>query len=284
MISLNYTGSANQDQPQLEPLFSTGGFVSSSQVANDFFSNLFGEITLSTIANRSVNYISLGMRTDEAIENLGITIKTTKANQGRFRIAAALISKDDCEKFNIPKIQNTNSKPVNLSFFDCTSFFGETKLGFTTVPFEGDTIQIWDGLNQIGEIIYDLTFEEVYIFPNFQDDFALERRINNTTEQLELFLIQKKLLNFNGSIELINEASNLSIEDNENFLPELNLVNMGSLGINNLLALYLERSVNQSTIKLNSKLNCKRFFLENSLDFKSETTEKTELEITYDNT
>lgn len=280
MINLNYTGAPKQDATQIEPLFSLGGFVSSSPVANDFYSNLFSEITLSTIENRSVEHIVLGLRSDEAIENIIFCMKTTKANQGRFRVAASLIKVDDCGNFKIPAIQNINSKPVNLKFHDCTNFFGETKIGFLIQPQLGDFIEIFSNGSLIGEVIYDPKFADTFILPDFQDDFEFEVRYNYVLQVFELFLIQKSIENFDYSIEVMSGVNDIG--DIENQLPQINSKNLGNLGVEELLAIYIERTVSNDTIRENSKLNCEKHFLEYKSEFSESTTEKVELEIEYE--
>jgi hypothetical protein len=62
----------------------------------------------------------------------------------------------------------------------------------------------------------------------------------------------------------------------------MNLLSLGALTTEQLLALYIERSIGQETIKQNSKLNCERLFLEYKKEYKADTIEIAELEIDYE--
>lgn len=281
MIALNYTGAHKQDATQIEPLFSLGGFLSSSQVANDFFSNLFGEITLNTISNKSIEHVCVALVPSVSIENITLTIKGLQTNQGRFRVAAVIVEKDDCGVYNLPKMQNTNSKPVNLSFSDCNSFFGETLIEFSQQQVKGTLFDVVSGVDTIGEFIYSDDYSYAEIYSQFSDDFEFKVRFDYDLKTYRLYLIQKNIDNFNAAIEIVRQSDSQEVGDVTNQLPVSNIVSLGDIQLNEIMALYFERTISKETIRENSKLNCEKFFDDYEYKVTPDQDEVLELEINY---
>jgi hypothetical protein len=284
MIDLLYTGATKQGAQQIEPLFSLGGFLSSSPVANDFYSNLFGEITLNTVKNKIVDHICIALVSEQAINNVHLTIKTKYSDQGRFRVGGVLVNQDDCKKYGIPKIQNVNSKPVNVNFYDCTSFYGETEIGFDQQQIEGTLFEIVSGISVIGEFIYSKDYNYAEIYVDYAEDFELEVRFDYTLKVNKLFLIQKNINNFNAAIEIVRQQDQVEVGNVINKLPANNSVNLGEVDSDEILALYLERTISKETVKENSKLNCDKFFDDYEYSVTPSQSEILKLEINYDET
>jgi len=283
MIELLYTGAPKQFKEQIEPLFSLGKLMSSSQVANDFYGNLFPEVTLSTVQNNSVDHICLALRANSPVTDLTFTLITLRSNIGRFRIGSVSVNKDDCDVYNLPSIQNTQSKPVNICFHNCTSFYGESLIGFTISPNLGETFELNDNGGLIGTIIYDPKFENVWIDPIRQEEYVFQSRYNQQTKMFELFLIQKSLTNFNTLLELIRVSDSVDVGNIQDTLPELNCVSLGDVN-QNVLALFLERTLSNEYLRQNRNLNCEKLFDEFELGIEPETTELVKMEIEYEAT
>jgi hypothetical protein len=282
MIELFYTGATKQGAQQIEPLFSLGGFLSSSHVANDFYSNLFGEVTLNTIKNKTIDHVCIALVPQQAIQGVHLTIKTKYSDQGRFRVGGVLVTQDDCKKFGIPKMQNVNSKPVNIDFYNCTSFYGETEIGFDQQQLEGTLFEIVSGVSVIGEFIYSKDYDYAEIYVDYSEDFELEVRFDYTLKVNKLFLIQKNINNFNTAIEIVRQQDQVEVGNVINKLPAENSVSLGEVDIDEILALYLERTISKETVKENSKLNCDKFFDDYEYSVTPSQSEILKLEINYE--
>lgn len=281
MISLLYTGSDNPNEEQMEPTKSLGGFISSTEVPNDFFSNLFGEITNNSLLENNVEHICLAIKTNSNLENLIITANAIKQSIGRFRVAAVKGTMDNCGVFKLPKMQNIFSKPSNLKFYNFTSFYGETKIGFNINPIEGEEIKIYSNNEHVGTIFYDEFFKEIYIENDFVDDFSFDVRYNYEQMIFELYLIQKDINNFDPAIEVIRESDQSEIGNIENQLPSENFIQLGNLTEEEVLGIYIERSFTKEAIKETKALNCKKMFVNYNTKIEPITTEEIELYIDY---
>lgn len=280
-MKLLYTGAGRHFGEQNEAVFSLGGFVSSSEVPNDTYSALFGEITQSIIKNNNAEHICIALQPEANLTNIVFSIKVFNDSIAKYRIAASLIEMDECEKFGIPIIKSIYSKPTNQSFTSCTSVYGETKFILNQNLIKGETLRIFEDFELIAEVIYSDDFSDIEYTNYGEENFILQTRFDFESKKNYLVLIQKNLVNFNSSIEITRSDSS-SAGTVENVLPKINEVGLGDVNVDQLLAIYIERTIDKKVVSEASKNNCEHLFSLFNSEGKLETTENIELEFEYD--
>lgn len=280
-MKLLYTGAGKHFGEQNEAVFSLGGFLSSSEVPNDSFSALFGEITYNGIKNNVAEHICIAVQPTVGMLDIIFSINVESDSLSKFRVAASLITKDECEKFGIPGIKSIYSKPTNQSFNQCTSVFGETKFILNSDLIKGETLLVYSDFDLIAEVVYSEDFSDIEYTQFGEENFIFKSRFDFESKVYSLFLIQKDFITFNNSIE-INRTDTNSAGTVENTLPQVNQVNLGNVTTEQLLVLYIERTIKSKFVKEISKNNCERLFSLFNSDGKLETVESIELEFNYD--
>ncbi|MFW6273065.1 MAG: hypothetical protein ACOC2U_04740 [bacterium] len=118
-MQLYYTTSAGENEEQLLPQTSLGGFKSSTAFRNDDFDNMFGEISTLTLKQDRDQYIALMLVNEEESDknNIEIWIEKPEDSVCNFQIAAV----DPAIKDDIPYIERTRemfNKPVYANFVE----------------------------------------------------------------------------------------------------------------------------------------------------------------------
>lgn len=104
--------------PQSDPAKSLGGWVSSSSVPNASLNALFDLISASTLSDRPVETIALGLinMLSVPVTNVRLSIVVGEKPTCEWRVAATALSED----LRMESIPNRYSEPVSAQFYDAT--------------------------------------------------------------------------------------------------------------------------------------------------------------------
>jgi len=139
-MQLYYTTSAGEDEEQLLPQASLGGFKSSTAFRNDDFDNLFGEISTLTLKQNRDHYIGLMLVNEEQTDktNVQIWIEKPETSICDFQIAAV----DPAMKDGVYQIERTReiyNRPVYANFVT-TDELNKANVGTLTA---GSYLGLW---------------------------------------------------------------------------------------------------------------------------------------------
>lgn len=125
MIKILYTGAPAFLAPQLDSLKSLGGFISSSEVPNDFLNNVFGGLSQMTIQQNKaeIRVIALQNKTGAAISGVSVhfvypvddaTPTPNKTNLAEFLIGYKSPTANDCGDLSTEQIANIYASPYSV--------------------------------------------------------------------------------------------------------------------------------------------------------------------------
>lgn len=109
----------NNPQPNIDR--SLGGFKSSTALANDDFSNLFDEISVTTIRSGRDEYRAIVIKNQFAEKVNRVTIKLTKPDHSMCKYRMAIGKMDGVNKYGQKFMENLaapNNKPFMATFID----------------------------------------------------------------------------------------------------------------------------------------------------------------------
>ena len=112
-MKLFYTVISQKDQPQSDPMFSLGGFKSSSTVGSAQLNALFGNISEVTLERNEPQYVCLILKNifDYPVQGATLWFEGTAQSQGKFRVALSESFQGEFES-----VANIYSKPLYASF------------------------------------------------------------------------------------------------------------------------------------------------------------------------
>lgn len=122
MIKFYYTTSEGFDMSQTKISNSLGGFKSSTEVPNDCFSNIFGEISLLSGKENKPQYIALILKNegDEVLNNVELWFTSSEDNLGKLEVGAVVPNKDNEDNSYIERTTTMYSKPFGINFHSPT--------------------------------------------------------------------------------------------------------------------------------------------------------------------
>jgi len=119
-MKLYYTGANNFKDTQTDPRLSLGGYISSSEVANDTVGALFSSLSQRALQNPQVETKAVALYNDSDItKTYKIYYTNDSANPiTSYKMAFALPATTDCGEQYVEKIDSANQLPVNASWID----------------------------------------------------------------------------------------------------------------------------------------------------------------------
>lgn len=141
MLSLYYTVSSAYNAAQTKSVNSLGRYKSSTVVPNDTFDNVFGELSLSTLARAKNEYIALVLKNEgeTPIQNVEMWFTTGLKPYCNFLIGATAMSRDEEGNFIMESTPNIYSKPFQTQVYPATE---EEKAAIGTME-PGQEIGLW---------------------------------------------------------------------------------------------------------------------------------------------
>lgn len=121
-----YTGASKYNVPQQFANMSLGGFVSSTEIPNDFLGNIFGDESRLAVCElkRTAVLIALVNEDDERAESVNITFNVSDWTKltGQFSIAFVSPKIDNCGNISFDKINDTGALPyITLDVLSATN-------------------------------------------------------------------------------------------------------------------------------------------------------------------
>jgi hypothetical protein len=247
MLKLFYTGASRTGDPQIDPLLSLGGNVSSSEVPNLFFNSLFQEVTNRQFEENSSSFIALALLNEEptAIDIEHFTFATTRDSVCSFKAAFLSPTLDDCDKPSFQQLQNPQSAPRGVSLEDLTSYFGETILELPVLPEGAEISVLVDGL-EVAIIYYNQNLDD---FEVLNSAYEMEVRFNLEKKSNELFLIQLDLFNFEPSVEMVLIEANTQVGSIQNFEPTVKTVSIDNIQSGSFTGIYIGRFLARKALR-----------------------------------
>lgn len=140
-MQLYYTTSAGENEEQLLPQNSLGGYKSATPVKNDDFDNVFGEISVLTINQNRDNYIALVLENETGadVTNVEVWIGTNEGCYANFQVAAVDMVADKNGILKMERTREMYSKPFYANFVDTT----ESAKALIGDLLDGEKIGIW---------------------------------------------------------------------------------------------------------------------------------------------
>ena len=127
MVKVFYSGAKEPNSEQTNPIYSLGGYVSSSGFQNSNLNNLFQDLSNLSLQNNKKEYscIILQNDSDTPISNLTLFFDLEEGNKCDFEIGFALPSEDSCNNKIFELLPNCNSKPIYVDQFYSPNSFEE---------------------------------------------------------------------------------------------------------------------------------------------------------------
>jgi len=116
MIKLYYSTSSKEDQPQSDPMYSLGGFKSSTVVSSGEIGAIFPNISEFTLEQLKTTYICLILKNEgtEDLQDINLWMDPVGEMLCNYRVAIVTDSNGEFETVN-----NINSKPIYAEFISC---------------------------------------------------------------------------------------------------------------------------------------------------------------------
>lgn len=121
-----YTGATTYNTPQTNAALSLGGFLSSSEIQNDVFSNIFSALSILSKSNLKRDSILIALKNtyNETIQDVTFDFNTPDWTKllSEFSIAFVASKTDDCGNIVFDKITNSEALPfVTLDILSATN-------------------------------------------------------------------------------------------------------------------------------------------------------------------
>ena len=146
MLRLYYTGAKASGDKQEIVSNSLGGFVSSSDVASDFFGNFFGGISEYTTTNSDgVDYMMVALKNETGATVTDVMLRylyPSSDSTSTLEIAAVAPSINECDEKMFEKIRSRKAAPIFGVFVDASASYAFADLEVTKAATLGDTIDI----------------------------------------------------------------------------------------------------------------------------------------------
>jgi hypothetical protein len=130
---LYYTGAEKNQATQNNQSKSLGGWISSSQVPNDFMNNLFGDLDYSSIKNDDKEYRVIAFKNiSNTPIDLSLYTETPIDSFCKYQIGLILnsLTEDNCAYFE--QLVNSKSAPYYVELKDCENI--ENKISLMQLP------------------------------------------------------------------------------------------------------------------------------------------------------
>lgn len=130
-MELFYTGAKTFLSEQKKAELSLGGFPSSTKVPNDFFSNLFGEISAYTIDKNSRETIAIVLQntTGALVSDILLHFIFPTGTYAKIEVASVQLTQDTEGSFCMEKIENMRALPFVGAFFEANGIGNAVNLG-----------------------------------------------------------------------------------------------------------------------------------------------------------
>lgn len=132
MVFLYYTGAEQFNFPQIDPLKSLGGNISSSLIANQSINNLFGSISNFSLQKKTSDTKIIALKNSLNADLLNFKFYYTLDFNSQFDYEFAFVkpTQDGCGNLIFEKLNNSESSPYYASFItpDPKDFQNEVNL------------------------------------------------------------------------------------------------------------------------------------------------------------
>jgi len=140
---LYHTVITGNEEEQLVPALSLGGFKSSSRVVNSKNGNLFPDISNMTITNYSQNqYIGLVLKNETGVArtNVEFWFEFPAKCYSNMKVAAVDMALDSNNFLQMEHVSNINEKPLNAEFFEANGSAAKVLIGDLAI---NEQVGIW---------------------------------------------------------------------------------------------------------------------------------------------
>lgn len=130
-MELFYTGAKKFLDEQKKAELSLGGFVSSTKVPNDFFGNLFGEVSAYTIDKNSRETIAIVLQNTTGADVIDVLLHFIfpVGTFVKVEVASVQLTQDTEGSFCMEKIENMRALPFVGTFFEANGIGNAVNLG-----------------------------------------------------------------------------------------------------------------------------------------------------------
>lgn len=121
-MKLLYTVSSGYLAPQSKPIYSIGGYPSSTQITNDVCSNVFDELSLLAIKNAKTEYRAIILQNDseKIAQNVQMWFDTPEDAYCSLQIGATMLVSEESGEQYMESIPSIYSKPYNTQLYEAT--------------------------------------------------------------------------------------------------------------------------------------------------------------------
>ena len=126
-----YTTSEGEGFEQKKNILSIGGYKSSTLVPNNYFNNLFGDITPYTIDKDQEEYIAMMLVNETGANktNLQLHFEFPEDSYSKYEVGAVVPSKDSEGTDVVERVNNIYSQPFDPTFVEADGIANQVGLG-----------------------------------------------------------------------------------------------------------------------------------------------------------
>lgn len=126
-MRLYYTNISIQDGEQKQPHLSLGGFISSTVVPNNSYSNIFGDISCYSVAENKEEYAVIALKNETGVEATNVTIYITYPENCQQKIELAFVAFNANGEMEI--VNSQYDAPYNAEFHDVEGIENAVNIG-----------------------------------------------------------------------------------------------------------------------------------------------------------
>lgn len=292
IMRLYYTGSSKPAIPQTNPDKSLGGFMSSSLLPNDFFNNIFSDVSKLSIQNKLVETRAVALLNEEIdgdVESIRLYYIYPENTQIKLQVAAVRTTLDNCGDPVMEKIPSLRGKPLYATFYEASADYARGTMTITVAPSNGDIISI----NQDNVAIATTstfsqttpTIEDAIdaIVDAFEDNtyYEVTKVVNSVTLVPELKFRKLVIGDYTNELEL--DTAGTAYADSVVLSGGFdNSVNIGDLEYGKYIGLWFRKTILPSVLSSQSgEAYCEQLFEDFEDGVTPETEEKIELFLSW---
>lgn len=140
LTGAQYSLKRTEENPQVDPAKSLGGFISSSPVPNGSLNALFDLVSSSTLMERPRETLAVALINKLAVKVSDIEVKIVVGGKPICSWRLAAVAPD--ANLAVESIPNRYAEPINATFYDVTFVRAAIEFEVTTPPSEGESFAI----------------------------------------------------------------------------------------------------------------------------------------------
>lgn len=199
MIDLFYTGASKFNEKQELPSLSLGGNISSSPIPDDYLNNVFSDIALKNLGEKTKELRCLALKNSGPdISNLKVYYSYPDNFPIKIEVGFVEPTTNACgDMFFEKPLDNLSPKFVKL--YEANVKFESCTLDITRIPVKNETVLIYDGVELISSIPFTINTQVTnyldHIVAKFDnDDYSL---VKIFSEDIKKFVLKMTKLDLN---------------------------------------------------------------------------------------